>query len=287
MENTERNVDTNKTLLQFNKKLFEKNFHQQRSLYIDILMSASEYVHDFLFNGDIYSKVLVQNKYILSTIISSYIIFTKLLGPFLMKNQKPFQLNKIMIVYNFTLSTLNAYLAYHSFRAFFQYWNVRCSFNGSTQHELFMQDESKYVWQLYLVKYLELLDTIFFVLRKKYNQISFLHVFHHSAVIVVFWWILYSRVIGMYMLFAVCLNNSIHVIMYMYYGLSAMGPHMQKYLWWKKYLTRIQIIQFSAIQLYMLHDYISGCNPMEKLLKSSRNGIHYKKRYQRKNCFST
>ncbi|GFW72114.1 hypothetical protein TNCV_4790011 [Trichonephila clavipes] len=85
----------------------------KESLYTYILMSASEYVHDFLFNGDIHSRVLVQNKYFFSTIISSYIIFTKLLGPFLMKNQKPFQLNKIMIVYNFTLSTLNAYLAYH------------------------------------------------------------------------------------------------------------------------------------------------------------------------------
>ncbi|PRD25122.1 UNVERIFIED_CONTAM: Elovl7 [Trichonephila clavipes] len=157
------------------------------------------------------------------------------------------------------------YNVLQSVRSLIEFWNVRCDFKGSTQHELFMQVESKYVWHLYLVKYLELLDTIFFVLRKKYNQISFLHVFHHSAVIVVFWWILYSRSIGLYMLFAVSINNSIHVIMYMYYGLSAMGPHMQKYLWWKKYLTRLQIIQFSAIQLYMLNDYLSGCNPMEKV----------------------
>lgn len=30
--------------------------------------------------------------------------------------------------------------------------------------------------------------------------------------------------------------------MYGYYGLAALGPHMQKYLWWKKYLTIIQIV---------------------------------------------
>lgn len=33
-------------------------------------------------------------------------------------------------------------------------------------------------------KYLDLLDTVIFVLRKKQNQITFLHVYHHCAVIV-------------------------------------------------------------------------------------------------------
>ena len=32
-------------------------------------------------------------------------------------------------------------------------------------------------------------------------------------------------------------NTFVHIIMYAYYMLAAMGPHMQKYLWWKKYLT--------------------------------------------------
>jgi len=38
------------------------------------------------------------------------------------------------------------------------------------------------------------------------------------------------------------INSLVHVLMYTYYGLSALGPHMQKYLWWKKYLTRIQLV---------------------------------------------
>ena len=39
------------------------------------------------------------------------------------------------------------------------------------------------------------------------------------------------------------LNSFIHVIMYIYYGLAGLGPHMQKYLWWKKYLTRLQLVR--------------------------------------------
>lgn len=36
------------------------------------------------------------------------------------------------------------------------------------------------VWVYYMCKLIELLDTVFFVLRKKQNQISFLHVYHHT-----------------------------------------------------------------------------------------------------------
>lgn len=36
--------------------------------------------------------------------------------------------------------------------------------------------------------------------------------------------------------------------MYLYYALAAMGPGVAKYLWWKRYLTMIQLV--SAISLY-------------------------------------
>ena len=35
--------------------------------------------------------------------------------------------------------------------------------------------------------------------------------------------------------------------MYSYYFLAALGPHMQPYLWWKKYLTTFQMIQFCCV----------------------------------------
>ena len=36
------------------------------------------------------------------------------------------------------------------------------------------------VWIYYMAKIIELLDTVFFVLRKKYSQVSFLHLYHHT-----------------------------------------------------------------------------------------------------------
>lgn len=44
--------------------------------------------------------------------------------------------------------------------------------------------------------------------------------------------------------FPAIVNSGIHVLMYSYYGLSAIGPHMNKYLWWKKYLTIIQLVSW-------------------------------------------
>ena len=43
------------------------------------------------------------------------------------------------------------------------------------------------------------------------------------------------------------LNTFVHIIMYTYYMLAAMGPEVQKYLWWKKYLTMLQMVQFVGI----------------------------------------
>lgn len=42
--------------------------------------------------------------------------------------------------------------------------------------------------------------------------------------------------------FHAMVNATVHVIMYFYYGLSAAGPRFQKYLWWKKYMTAIQLV---------------------------------------------
>lgn len=38
------------------------------------------------------------------------------------------------------------------------------------------------------------------------------------------------------------LNTFVHIIMYSYYLIAALGPQYQKYLWWKKYLTTIQMV---------------------------------------------
>jgi phosphatidylglycerophosphate synthase len=58
--------------------------------------------------------------------------------------------------------------------------------------------------------------------------------------------------------FFVMLNTFVHIIMYTYYMLAAVGPQMQKYLWWKKYLTMLQLVQFVGIFVHSSQLFISN-----------------------------
>nr|XP_024655773.1 elongation of very long chain fatty acids protein 4-like [Maylandia zebra] len=112
------------------------------------------------------------------------------------------------------------------------------------------------LWWYFISKGIEYLDTVFFILRKKFNQVTFLHVYHHCSMFTL-WWIGIKWVAGGQSFFGAHMNAMIHVLMYLYYGLASCGPKIQKYLWWKKYLTIIQMIQFhvtighTALSLYL------------------------------------
>jgi len=51
--------------------------------------------------------------------------------------------------------------------------------------------------------------------------------------------------------------------MYSYYMLAAIGPQMQKYLWWKKYLTVLQMVQkyyYYYVNIYSCGSQITTCS---------------------------
>ena len=47
--------------------------------------------------------------------------------------------------------------------------------------------------------------------------------------------------------------------MYTYYGLSALGPQFQKYLFFKRYITTIQLTQFVVVFLHSFKILVEGC----------------------------
>lgn len=56
------------------------------------------------------------------------------------------------------------------------------------------------------------------------------------------------------------LNTFVHIVMYSYYGLAALGPHMQKYLWWKRYLTSLQLVQFVLLTIHTGYNLFTECD---------------------------
>jgi len=49
------------------------------------------------------------------------------------------------------------------------------------------------------------------------------------------------------------INSWIHAVMYIYYGLAAVGPQMQKYLWWKKHMTTLQLV--NQVFFFSFHNF--------------------------------
>jgi hypothetical protein len=53
----------------------------------------------------------------------------------------------------------------------------------------------------------------------------------------------YNNNISFYAAFYSSMANAfIHVVMYTYYGLSVF-PSLRRYLWWKRYLTQLQLVR--------------------------------------------
>lgn len=106
----------------------------------------------------------------------------------------------------------------------------------------------RYVHYAYFInKILDLLDTVFFVLRKSYKQITFLHVYHHVMMVLVCHLIMRFYGTGGHFNSVGMINSFVHTVMYFYYFLSARYPGVKVSLWWKKYITLIQLIQFVII----------------------------------------
>ena len=119
------------------------------------------------------------------SLIAFYVYFVKDLGPKLMKSVEPFSLRKIMFCYNFVMVLVNAWFFYQIVFVF----NFGLELNLFNFERVKRYDrnpkEMRIIWLAYLFfisKLVDLIETIFFVLRKKHNQISNLHVYHHSVV---------------------------------------------------------------------------------------------------------
>uniref|UniRef100_A0A671LMB0 Elongation of very long chain fatty acids protein n=1 Tax=Sinocyclocheilus anshuiensis TaxID=1608454 RepID=A0A671LMB0_9TELE len=191
---------------------------------------------------------LMQSPIQMTVILLGYVIFVLYVGPRCMANRKPFCLKTTMIVYNFSMVAFNAYIVYEflmSGWATTYTWRCDLCDPSSSPQALRMV---RVAWLFYFSKYIELLDTVFFVLRKKHSQVTFLHIFHHSILPWTWWWGVTLTPAGGMGSFHAMVNTCVHVIMYTYYGLAAAGPRFQKYLWWKKYMTAIQLVSVNSFK---------------------------------------
>ncbi|XP_026472037.1 elongation of very long chain fatty acids protein AAEL008004-like [Ctenocephalides felis] len=183
------------------------------------------------------------------TILGVYLFFVLNWGPKYMAHRKPYEMQGLLIVYNLLQVLLSIFLFYEGLdAAWLTKYSWKCEpVDYSNSEEAMRIARGVYIY--FLAKISELLDTVFFVLRKKDRQITFLHMYHHTVMPMVSWGVT-KYFAGGHGTFIGVINSFVHIIMYTYYMLAAMGPKYQKYIWWKKYITHLQMVQFCMAFLH-------------------------------------
>ncbi|CAH8554984.1 unnamed protein product [Schistosoma intercalatum] len=173
-------------------------------------------------------------------VIIAYLILVHY-GLKFMKGRDPFRINGLVFVYDWIMVVMNAYMVYESIA-------VACNENYSLYCQKVDYSSNpnalrlvRAIWLFHISKVIECLDTFFFIIRGRTHLVTWLHVYHHCTMIPITWagvkWVAGGEIFQ-----PVAVNCMIHVIMYSYYAFAALGPKWRKYLWWKRYLTMLQMV---------------------------------------------
>ncbi|KAF2901140.1 hypothetical protein ILUMI_05046 [Ignelater luminosus] len=183
-------------------------------------------------------------------ILGFYHYFIFKLGPRIMQNRPPFDLERVLVVFNLVQIIACFYLVVQGVRYTLFKYNFFCEPIDYSSSE-FALEVVRHTYIYFLLKVLDLGDTIFFVLRKKNNQITFLHVYHHTGMALLGWAVV-KFLAGGHGIFVGILNSFVHVVMYFYYLLSAWDKKYKNNVWWKKHITQLQIVQFFILSMYFI-----------------------------------
>merc|ERR1712178_64339 len=111
----------------------------------------------------------------------------------------------------------------------------------------------------YLSKILDFADTVFMIAKRNWHQVSFLHVYHHTSIFLIYW-LNAQAFYDADIYFTIVLNGSIHFIMYGYYLATSFNVTVPVFI--KKSITNAQLIQFCLMELqgfFLLSGVMGTC----------------------------
>lgn len=182
------------------------------------------------------------------TIVTAYVLFVKVVGPIHMRERKPYPVKNLIIAYNIAMVIANGlFFVFGGAQTYLgggYSWFCQPPNSGTEEQQMSVITIGYYYM---ILKFVEFMDTVFFVLTKKFSHVSHLHVIHHSLVACTVWLGMNFGATGQNAFFPL-VNCVIHFIMYSYYAMAALG--LRKYLWWKRYLTQLQMSQFISLIIH-------------------------------------
>lgn len=191
-------------------------------------------------------------------------------GPKIMASCRPFSLRRTLMLWNLLLALLSVAMfigilvPITDFLREYGFFMLMCMppDHAHDGYGFF------FLWLFALSKYLELLDTLFLILRKR--PVNLLHWYHHTTVLV-YTWFSVATLTAPGSIFA-CVNAFVHCIMYFYYFLAASGHRPR----WGKLVTIIQLAQMvvgisisvTFTVLYFTKEYCPMNHPHAYMLSS-------------------
>ncbi|KAH6556027.1 hypothetical protein KP509_1Z209700 [Ceratopteris richardii] len=171
------------------------------------------------------------------------------------RRQEPSALRYLVLAHNAFCTCLSFYMAHGLLSSA---CNLRYSVCGNAYNEE-EKSMTHYIYVFYMSKMVEFLDTIIMLLKRNVRQVTVLHVYHHVSVAII-WWIISYHAPGGDAYISAALNSIVHVFMYLYYFLSALWTddmkRKQRYLFWGKYLTQMQMLQFTINMVQAMYSII-------------------------------
>jgi len=194
------------------------------------------------------------------SIAMAYVAFVVIGSAVMKAGVSPIDPYPLKFIYNVSQIMLCAYMTIEAFMLAYRnsYTVLPCNSFDTENPPV-----ANLLWLFYVSKIWDFWDTIFIVLGKKWKQLSFLHVYHHTTIFLFYWvnvHVLYDGDIFL----TILLNGFIHTVMYTYYFICmhTKDPKTGKSLpiWWKSSLTMMQMIQFVTMMSQALYLFITGCS---------------------------
>jgi len=157
-----------------------------------------------------------------------------------------------------------AYFIWRAYTVGFSFRNVWKCIGTDGEFTKELMELNVIQWNFIVLRLIEYIETIFFCLRKKFNQVSVLHVYHHiSTVVILIMFLKHSG--GMMETFFGALNLLVHFIMYGYYFLSSFDNCKKFTNIIKPFLTTIQIVQLTIILGHHIKGALPSCGTVHWL----------------------
>lgn len=150
-----------------------------------------------------------------------------------MTTRKAFEIKRFMKIYNVAQILVCGYMVWGMMSCIRipNFFGIHTSFDEAGEWFVFVH---------YLSKYMDWFDTLWIILKKNRQQLSFLHVYHHATISMVWGFLLYSGVGNGTIRYGAWINSLTHVIMYSHYLWTSFGLKNP----FKRYITLWQISQF-------------------------------------------